>query len=81
MLELRVNEFLHEPFESGVSISNSPLALLDINPAGFQNKISWGFIFPGMSPGRRLLMESSNHLLFGRIHEFVISPPACGSRR
>ena len=35
-LGLRVNEYVHEPFKSTVSVSHSPLALLDINLAGFK---------------------------------------------
>ena len=45
-LELRVSEFLHEPFKSKVSFSYKTLALLDVSLTGFQSQMLWGFIFP-----------------------------------
>ena len=37
-------EILHEPFKSGISISHSPLTLLNTNSAGFQSQMFKHFI-------------------------------------
>ena len=44
-LGLRAREILHAPFKSRVSVSYSPVALLNISPAGFQSQVFWGLIF------------------------------------
>ena len=36
--------------KSGVSISHSPLALLDVNPTGFQSQAFWGLPFLVQDP-------------------------------
>ena len=52
-LLLCADELVCDPFnsfKSGVSVSYSPQALLDVNPAGFQSQL-WGFVFPVLDPG------------------------------
>ena len=43
-------EILQAPFKSGVSISYSPPALPHTSPAGFQNLMFWGLVFPVQDP-------------------------------
>ena len=45
MLGLRASEFVSVPFKSGVSVSVSPLALLELSPIDFQSQQLWGLIF------------------------------------
>ena len=44
------SEPVHEPFKSEVTVSYSPLVLLDIRPIGFQSQIFGGLIFPVQVP-------------------------------
>lgn len=39
-----------EPFKSEVSVSYSPLALLNVSPTVFQSQRFWGFSFPVQVP-------------------------------
>ena len=41
----RISKKKKKKKKSGVSISQSPLALLKISLTGFQNQIFWGFVF------------------------------------
>lgn len=45
MLGLRANEYVQEPFESRVSVSYSPLVLLDVSATGFQSQMFWELVF------------------------------------
>lgn len=38
------------PFKSGVLVTYSPPALLDVSPFGFQSQTLWGLIFPVQIP-------------------------------
>lgn len=46
VLSLGPNDRAQWPFESGVSVSCSPLALLELSPADFQSRMLWGLIYP-----------------------------------
>lgn len=39
-----------KPFKSGVLVSYSPLALLELRSLVFKNDMSWGLIFPVQVP-------------------------------
>ena len=39
------SEFACEPFKSRVLVPHSPLALLDVSPAGFQSQILWELVY------------------------------------
>ena len=43
-------EILCAPFKNEVSISPSPVGLLQLSPAGFQSQMLWGFIFLVLDP-------------------------------
>ena len=43
-------EILCVTFKNGVSISHSPLDLLEVSPPGLQSKIFWGIIFLRQDP-------------------------------
>ena len=50
VLGFRESEFLHIPFKSGVSVSYSLSAVMDVNPNGFQSQMLWELIFPVQIP-------------------------------
>ena len=41
-----VCEILCVPFKGEVSVSNSPVGLPTVSPAGLQSQMFWGLIFP-----------------------------------
>lgn len=50
ILGLGACEILCETFKSGISVSLSPTALLNISSAGLQSQTFWKFIFPVPDP-------------------------------
>ena len=45
-----VREVLCASFKSGVCVSHSPLALLEVSLGGLQSQTFWGLVFPGQDP-------------------------------
>ena len=75
-----MSEFVHKPFKSRVSVSHSPLALLDVSLTGYQRQTSRGLVFLVQVPqtgdfdvGLRPLTSEQG----GGLHGYDI-PPTCG---
>ena len=63
---------LHVPFETGVSVSSSPVVVLQSNPIGLQNRTLWWLLFPLLDAGLRTFPPVGELLWSGYF-------PVCGS--
>ena len=74
-------QVLFVPYKSGVSISLSPLKVLQSNPAGLQSQIPWGFSVPLPDPqaqepdvGPRIFTKVQELLWYYFLHSVGHSP-------
>lgn len=54
---------VHQPFKNRVSISYSPMVVLEVSPIGFQCQVLWGFVSLVQLPGLGCLIWDTNLLL------------------
>lgn len=74
-LRIRESKFVHEPFKSGISVSDIPLALPVVSPSCFQSPILWGLILEQVPWGGCLIWDADPFLLWGELCG-CDSPPA-----